>query len=213
MKPPAVAVLLSLGSVPVLAAAGITWVGADDVQRVLDGESVTDVAADVARREFSASARLRILEMETRPMAVDGWGDHVQADDDHVFRHVRVRIENDGRLDLPVHTRHFRAFDDAGHPWRAEWGLMHGFDTPRLAPGEFEVAIVVFEMPDYVPLVRVEWQGDFASANATLDDAPGFDAPGPPAPAAPYDGRQSAAAAPEDEYQSHWEAAPPPSRP
>lgn len=209
VRPTTVVALVATLATPVLVGTGVGWLGVGDVERVLSGENVTDVAEDIARREFRMGAHLVVLSVETRDWTTAEWGDKLRADDDHVYHHVRVRLTNDGRLDWPAHTRHFRAFDDVNHSYRAEWGLAHGIDVPRLAPGASEEGTIVFHMPDYVPFVGVRWEGEFAAASALLAPAPGGSVPaagGGETAAEPVD----PAPAPEsndsaDEYQPHWE--------
>lgn len=218
MKVATVVALVAAGTAPFVASTGVEWLGIDDVTRVMNGENLTKVAADIAQREFHTGATLEILDVETRTTTIGSWGVKIRADEDHVYHHVRVVLTNTGRLDMPVHTRHFRAVDDINHTYAAEWGLAHLVDTPRLPPGASEIGVVVFHMPDYVPLERILWEGEFASAEVLLPpSAPSPEASAPPAkgegaqpdePAgddAPPAARDEDEAEDDEEYQSHWD--------
>lgn len=211
MRVSTVVALVAALSAPVIAGTGVAWLGIEDVERVLGGENVTDVAQDIALREFRMGAHLVILSVETGDWTTASWGDRLHADEDHVYHHVRVRLTNDGKLEWPAHTRHFRAFDDANHTYRAEWGLAHSIDVPRLAPGASEEGVIVFHVRDYVPLLGVRWEGEFAAASALVPQEPvrephaadgaaeagGATEEPSPTPASPEHD--------EDEYQPHWD--------
>lgn len=211
MKLATVVALVAAGSAPVLAGTGVDWLGIDDIERVLHGENITDVAADIAQREFRSSASLRIVSVESLDETRGSWGGRIRADDGWTYHHVRVRLHNDGRMDLPVHTRHFEAVDDIGHTYGAEWGLVHLIDTASLPPGGTADGVVVFLMRDYIPLVSVVWEGDFASADADVGaayDAPptaAGDPPREPAPADPAPSPEAQQPPDEDEYDPHWD--------
>lgn len=207
MKVATLVALVAAGATPIVATTGVEWLGMGDVERVLHGENVTDVAADIAQREFRTNATLVVLGQSETDTMRDNAGGRVRADEDASYRLVRVRLANDGRLDMPVHTRHFVALDDIGHAYAAEWGVEHGIDVPRLASGASVMATLAFHVPDHVPLVSIAWRGEFAEAAGVISPVP------PPAPrdAAPADGSTPApteepAGPPEDEYQSHWDA-------
>lgn len=214
MKLVTVAALVAFGTAPVVASMGVEWLGVDDVERVLHGENVTDVAAEIARREFNANARLAAWGDDVRDTTRAEWGDDIRARDGHEYHHVRFRLENVGKLDLAVHTSHFRAQDELGRWHRAELGLAHLVDERQLATGAAVDGIVVFDLIDGLRLTTLEWGGAFANATASLDGAPPAEYAGPTAPPGPDDSaapRDEGApgAKPddeaEDEYRSHWD--------
>jgi hypothetical protein len=162
------AVALTAASVaPVLGLVGIDWLHAQDVQRVADGEDVSNVAQDIARREFSGNVTMRLVDDVAAPNATDEFNDTIRADDGFVYRSLTLDVANRGRLDVSVHTYHFAVFDDSGRRWKAQLGIQQKFEVMQLRSGESAEGTVVFEVPKDDALARVFWQGELY--NATLD--------------------------------------------
>ncbi|HEX2021434.1 MAG TPA: hypothetical protein VHH36_01880 [Candidatus Thermoplasmatota archaeon] len=174
MKVSTVLALVAAGAAPVTAGVAVDWLGIEDVERVLNGENVTAVAEDVARREFTPLARLRVVETWAQDEARSSLGDRLRADEGKTYHHVRAAVLNAGRLDVGVYAHHFRAVDDAGREWKAEWGLADGFEVVRLPSGQERDGVAVFHVPLHVKLVTLRWEGDFSEAETPLapDGAP-----------------------------------------
>src|SRR5439155_15821066 len=92
---------------PVLALVGIDWLHAQDVERVANGENVSDVAQDIARREFSGNVTIDLVDDVATKNVTDEFDDVIRADDGYVYRHLTLGVANHGRLDGDVHTYHF----------------------------------------------------------------------------------------------------------
>ena len=140
-------------------------VGAD-LEPILKGErNLTDVADEVAAREFRASLRLEVVGVELRPTRIGAFGETIKADPGHVFHVVRVRAENDGTMDLAVSDWHFSALDEAGSDHAVEMGGdHHDFDGSRLRQGGAREGTLVFELRRGSAVHALVWEGDLATA-------------------------------------------------
>jgi hypothetical protein len=165
-----VAAFVALGvaaGMPVLTVIGVSWLHGTDLERVLARESVTQVAQDVAKREFSGNVTLALLSDRASDNVTGQFGERIRADPGDAYRHVELRVENHGRLDVAVHTYHFTAYDASGLKAPAQVGISEGFEANQVPAGGSAVGTVVFELPAGARLARIVWQGELW--NATLD--------------------------------------------
>ena len=161
---------------PVLALVGIDWLHAQDVERVANGENVSDVAQDIARREFSGNVTMELVDDVASTSATDEFNDTIRADDGYVYRYLTLDVANHGRLDVSVHTYHFAVFDNAGRKAKAQLGIREKFEVTQLRSGARAEGAVVFEVPKDAVLTRLFWQGELYNATLDLSDSgsPGY---------------------------------------
>lgn len=137
-----------------------------DLEPILKGErNITDVAEEVARREFRPSLVLEVKGVELRPTRVGAFGETIKADPGYVFHVVRVRVENNGTMDLAVSDWHFSALDEAGSDHPVEMGGDHNdFDGARVRKGAMREGTLVFELRKGSHLTALVWEGDLATS-------------------------------------------------
>lgn len=169
MKAGALLVLsaVGLGAAPLLLP-GVDWVGMPDVERVLAGVDLRKVAAEIAEREFSPNVSLSVLSRGQADRVTGEFGETIRAEPGHVFERHEVLLTNLGRLDVSVHTYHFRAQEEAGRAYRAETGIAAKFEVMQVSQGSSAQGVVVFEVPRDAVLSALLWQGEIAEATAPL---------------------------------------------
>jgi len=171
--------LVAAGSAPVLAGAGIDWLHMDDVKAVLDGGNITQIAANIAKREFTPDVRLTLVTQADSSTIEGEFGDTIHANDGEAYRHVTLEVLNAGRLDVAVHTFHFTARDDMRHTHKAELGIKQKFEVTQLPQGNTTVGVVIFQVPKGTQLASITWQGELANSTLVLMD------PASPRPSSP----------------------------
>lgn len=141
----------------------------EDLAPILRGErNVTDVAAEVAAREFRPSVQLEVVGVDLRPTRVGAFGETIRADPGYVFHYVRVRATNDGTMDLALSNWHFSALDEIGSDHMVELGADHvDFDGSRLRAGAERQGTLIFELRKGSYITGIAWEGDLATATAT----------------------------------------------
>jgi hypothetical protein len=168
VKAGAVAAIALVGSAPFLTSAGLDWLHGSDIERVLSGDNVTQVANDIAQREFSFHVNLSVVAASSSPTLQGQLGDTLEPSQGGAFERVTLRVQNDGRLDVAVHTFHFAAKDDAGETLPAVLGSTDQFDVNQLRQGQNATGTVAFDLPRAARLASVTWQGELANATADL---------------------------------------------
>lgn len=177
---------MRVGTVLTLVAAGATPVAVmeygeylpivgEDLKPILSGErNVTDVAEEVADREFRAGLTLEIVGIEHRGTRVGTFGEIIKADRGHVFHYVRVRAVNDGKVDIAVSNWHFSAIDEAGSDHMVELGNAHeDFDGSRLRKGAAREGTLIFELRKGSTLAALVWEGDLGGSRVDYPGPPG----------------------------------------
>lgn len=130
-------------------------------------------AEEIARREFSATATLEIVDVRTSGERFDEFGGRLRPDYGYEFHHATLRLTNTGKMDIAASTWQFSAVDEGGSDHSAELGgAHHDFDASRLRKGASRVGEVVFELREGSRIETIVWQGDFANATASMP-APG----------------------------------------
>lgn len=166
MKLATVLTLVVAGSTPVLAGAGVDWLHMDDVKAVLEGGNLTQIAQDIAKREFTPDVRLTLVSQNDSESVEGEFGETIHASEGHVYRHVTLDVMSAGRLDVSVHTFHFSAKDDTRHRHKAELGIKEKFEVTQLTQGNSTRGVVIFQLPRGAQLESVTWQGELS--NSTL---------------------------------------------
>lgn len=160
--------VVGFASTPVLAGAGVDWLTNGDVRRVLAGEDLKSVANEIAEREFSPHVQLSLLGMRDAAEITGDMGETIRAAHGDVYRFVTIQVENQGRLDVAVHTYHFTARDESRALHRAELGTTTRFETPGLSTGESAIGEIAFLTRDIYQLQSLKWQGELANASLEL---------------------------------------------
>lgn len=152
-----------------IAVADVLGLDMADLQRVLDGENVDDVASQIAARDYGSNASLDVLSDMLATTRRGEFGETIRADRDRVFHEVRLRLTNTGGMDMGAYAHQFHAYDDEGtrHD-RAPGGAKNDFDTLRLGPGEWQEGVLVFETYAEARLVHVMWRGDLTQARGEV---------------------------------------------
>lgn len=168
MRVATVLALVAAGSTPVAVMEygdQLPIVGAD-LEPILKGErNITDVANEVAAREFRASLALEVVGVELRPTRVGSFGETIKADPGHVFHFVRVRATNNGTMDLAVSNWHFSAEDEVGSDHMVEMGNDHvDFDGSRLRKEASRDGTLIFELRKGSHVRAIVWEGDLATS-------------------------------------------------
>lgn len=167
MRAPVVMMLVAAGSAPILTGVGLDWLHVQDVRDVMGGANVTDVAQQIAQREFAPNVRLAFLGSTDSPTVLGEFNETLRPFPGDVYRHVSLEVTDGGRLDVAVHTYHFSAVLDSGQKVGALVGVAEKFEVMQLPSGGSARGTIVFEVPQGATLARIVWQGELA--NATLD--------------------------------------------
>lgn len=117
---------------------------------------------------FAPGAQLKVLDVQPRPTRVGTFGETIKADPGYVFQFARVRLMNNGTIDLSAATWQFSAVDAQGSETAAALANAHDdFDGSRLRAGGVRDGTVIFQMEEGAALRAVIWQGDLAAARGT----------------------------------------------
>lgn len=160
--------LLGVAGLPLYAQALPDWILPQDIQDVLDGDSVDSVADRIAAREFKANVTLEVLTKETTREVRGQWNDTFRADRGSTYWRLTTLVTNHGRTPIGVHAYHFSIEDDTGRDHRAEFGLADGFFVMRLPKGAEAVGEVVVQLKDGVEPARLRWLGEMGEAETLV---------------------------------------------
>lgn len=122
---------------------------------------------------FQPSAQLIVLGEERHPTRTGVFNETIRADPGYTFDYVRVRLVNNGTVELGVHNWEFSAADEVGSETPATLANAHDdFDAVRLrGHGGAMEGFVIFEMRADARLTKVVWSGDFVSAEGAWGSA------------------------------------------
>lgn len=137
-----------------------------EAERLLRGEAnLTELAEEIAVREYSPNATLEVLEVTLGRERNGTFGETIRPDRGNVYHFALVRVTNVGKVDLSVATWQFVSEDDVGSEHAALLANERDdFDGSRLPPGASREGVVVFELHESARLVAVAWEGDLTSA-------------------------------------------------
>lgn len=164
--------IVGFASTPVLAGAGVDWLTNGDVRRVLSGEDLKSVANEIAQREFTPHVELSVLHAREAREVTGDLGDRIRAQPGFVYRILTIQVENQGRLDVAVHTHHFSARDASRALHKAELGLTTRFAATSVSTNENAVGDIVFLTREDAQLESLVWQGELANATLALTAPP-----------------------------------------
>lgn len=138
----------------------------DDLRPILNGDkNITEVANEVAAREFNPSVRLQVVGVETTDQRIGVFGEKIRPDHGHVFHVVRVRVENNGTMDVAVSNWHFSVEDEIGSDRAVELGGAHeDFAGERLRKGAAREGTLTFELRKGSHITAPVWEGDLSTS-------------------------------------------------
>lgn len=129
--------------------------------------NLTEKAQEIADKEFHSSAKISVVSVSTSPTRIGAFGETIKADPGYEFDLVKIRVVNDGKMDLAVSGWQFSANDTEGSDHHAELGGAHeDFDGGRLAKGSQRIGTVTFQLPKGDAITGITWIGDLAEAHA-----------------------------------------------
>lgn len=147
----------------------------EDLKPILRGDkNLTEVASEVAAREFNASVRLEVVGVEITDRRTGVFGEAIRPAHGHVFHVVRVRAENVGTMDVAVSNWHFSAIDEIGSDHAVELGgAREDFAGERLREGATREGSVTFELRKGSRITELVWQGDLSASRVSFPGSPG----------------------------------------